>query len=85
MMNRIELPLSFWGYALETASLILNNVPSKSINGIPYEVWSGKKSNLKYLRAWGCAAYVKQVDPTKLEPRSLKGIFVGYEGNRDTE
>ena len=31
MMSLIGLPLSFWGYALETAAFTLNRVPSKSI------------------------------------------------------
>ena len=78
MMSRTNLPKSFWGYALESASHIINNVPSKAIDAIPYEVWSGRRSNLKYMRAWGCTAYVKQLDATKLEPRSQKCIFVGY-------
>ena len=30
MMSLSTLPLSFWGYALETAAYILNMVPSKS-------------------------------------------------------
>ncbi len=30
------------------------------------------------MRAWGCLAYVKLMDQTKLEPRSLRCIFIGY-------
>ena len=78
MMSRTTLPKSFWGFALETASLIINNVPSKSVSKIPYELWTGRRSNLNYLRAWGCAAWVKLHDPTKLEPRSQRCIFIGY-------
>jgi transposase InsO family protein len=29
MMSQADLPLSFWGYALETAAFTLNRVPSK--------------------------------------------------------
>jgi hypothetical protein len=78
MMSRTELPKSFWGYALESASYIINNVPSKSVDRIPYEIWSGNRSNLSYMRAWGCPAYVKRFEPTKLEPRSIQCIFIGY-------
>jgi len=31
MMSQFDLPLSFWRYALETTTLTLNRVPSKSI------------------------------------------------------
>ena len=31
MMSLTDLPLSFWGYALETAAFTLNRAPSKSI------------------------------------------------------
>ena len=31
MMSLADLPLSFWGYALETAAFTLNRAPSKSI------------------------------------------------------
>jgi transposase InsO family protein len=31
MMSQTDLPLSFWGYALETVALTLNRVPSKSV------------------------------------------------------
>ena len=39
MMSLIGLPLSFWGYALETAAFTLNRAPSKSVETTPYELW----------------------------------------------
>nr|GFA12555.1 hypothetical protein [Tanacetum cinerariifolium] len=47
----------------------------------PYEVWHGKVPKLSYLKVWGCEALVKRdtlTKPDKLEPRSIKCIFVGY-------
>jgi hypothetical protein len=38
MMSQVDLPLSFWGYALETAAFTLNRVPSKSVEKTPYEI-----------------------------------------------
>ncbi|TYK05842.1 gag/pol protein [Cucumis melo var. makuwa] len=43
MMIFAQLSDSFWGYALETAIYILNNVPSKSVSETPYELWKGRK------------------------------------------
>ena len=43
MMSLTDLPLSFSGYALETAAFTLNRAPSKSVETTPYELWFGKK------------------------------------------
>jgi hypothetical protein len=78
MMSLTDLPVSFWGYALETAAFILNRAPSKSVETTPYEIWHGKKPKLSFLKVWGCEAYVKKLQPDKLEPKSEKVVFVGY-------
>ncbi|KAA0061337.1 gag/pol protein [Cucumis melo var. makuwa] len=46
MMSFARLPDSFWGYALETSIYILNNVPSKSVSKIPYELCKGRKAQI---------------------------------------
>ena len=78
MMSLVDLPISFWGYALLTAAHILNRTPSKALEKTPYEIWVGKVPKLSFLRVWGCQAYVKRLQPEKLEPRSDKVFFVGY-------
>ena len=78
MMSLTDLPLSFWGYALETAAFTLNWAPSKSVETTPYELWFGKKPKLSFLKVWGCDAYVKKLQPEKLEPKSEKCVFIGY-------
>jgi len=78
MMSLTNLPISFWGHALETAAHTLNRAPSKLVETTPYELWNGKKPGLSHLRIWGCEVYVKHLQPTKLEPRSDKCYFVGY-------
>ena len=35
MMSLTDLPLSFWGYALEIAAFTLNRAPSKSVEMTP--------------------------------------------------
>jgi len=78
MMSQSDLPLSFWGYALETAAFTLNRVPSKSVDKTPYEIWTGKTPSLSFLKIWGCEAYVKRLQSDKLASKSDKCIFVGY-------
>src|SRR6266496_6261556 len=78
MMSLTDLPLSFWGYALETAAFTLNRAPSKSIETTPYELWFGEKPKLSFLKVWDCDAYVKKFQHDKLEPKSEKCVFIGY-------
>jgi hypothetical protein len=78
IMSLSDLSISFWGYVLETVAFILNRVSSKSVETTPYELWHGKKPKLPFLRVWGCEAYVKKLQPEKLESKAEKCIFVGY-------
>ena len=78
MMYLTDLPLLFWGYALDTTAFTLNRAPSKSIETTPYELWFGKKPKLSFLKFWGCDAYVKKFQPDKLEPKSEKYVFIEY-------
>ena len=50
MMSQTDLPISFWGYALETAAFILNRGPSKAVEKTPYEIWNRKTPSLSFLK-----------------------------------
>ena len=78
MISQTDLPLSFWGYALETAAFTLNRVPTKSVEKTPYEIWTGKRPRLSFLIVWGSEPYVKRLMSDKLTPKSDKCFFVGY-------
>jgi hypothetical protein len=78
MMSQTDLPLSFWGYALEIFMLTLNNVPTKSIEKTPYEMWTGKRPRLTFLKVWGCEAYVKRLMSDKLTTKIKQMHFMGY-------
>ena len=78
MLSLSNLPLTFWGYALEIAAFTLNRAPSKSVETTPYELWFGKKPKLSFLKVWGCDTYVKRLQPAKIEPKSEKYVFIGY-------
>ena len=78
MMSLTDLPLSFWGYALETAAFTLNRAPSKSVEMTPYELWFRNKPKLSFPKIWSYDAYVKKFQPDKLEPKSEKCVFIGY-------
>ena len=61
MMSLTDLPLSFWGYALETAAFTLNRVPSKSVETTSYELWFGKKPKLSFLKILGLRCLCEKV------------------------
>ena len=50
MMSLTDLPLSFWGYALETAGFTLNRAPSKSVETTTYELWFGRNQSCRFLK-----------------------------------
>ena len=78
MMSFSQLPISLWGYALETVMRVLNVLPRKFITFTPYEIWRGKKLDLSYFRVWGCPAHVKKHETYKVESRTELCRFVGY-------
>jgi len=85
MILNAKLSFNLWGEALLTACHVHNRIPSKVFKVSPYELWKGRKPNLEYLRVWGCLAFYRVLDPkrTKLGPRALKSIFVGYTENSE--
>ncbi|KAK8572986.1 hypothetical protein V6N12_029026 [Hibiscus sabdariffa] len=85
MMSHSDLPISFWGHALETTAFTLNRVPSKSVQKTPHEMWTGKRPNMSFMKIWGCKAYVKHHMSTKLEPKSHKYFLSSKEDCRNIE
>ncbi|KAJ9538976.1 hypothetical protein OSB04_031709 [Centaurea solstitialis] len=50
MMSRATLPMSSWGYALETTIYILNLVPTKKVAKTPSEMWTGARPSLAHIK-----------------------------------
>jgi hypothetical protein len=66
--------------ALKTDVHIINHVPSKSVHKTPYELWTGRKSNINYLCIWGCPVEAKIFNPQlgKLDSKIIRCYFIGY-------
>ncbi|KAG8497424.1 hypothetical protein CXB51_008733 [Gossypium anomalum] len=78
MLSNANLPKSFWAETASTACFLINRSPSVAIEKkTPQEVWSGNPANYSDLKIFGCPAYA-HVDNGKLEPRSIKCVFLGY-------
>jgi hypothetical protein len=86
MIVSAKLPFNLWGEALLIACHVHNRVLCKKIQLSPYELWNGRKPNLSYLKVWGCIAYFRVPNPkrTKLGPRAIQSVFVGYAMNSKT-
>ena len=82
MLKAKGLPGEFWGEAVTTAIYLLNRSSSKNVGGkIPYELWTGSVPGVQHLRTFGYIAHMKVTTPNlkKLDDRSRRTIFVGYE------
>ncbi|KAK8926036.1 hypothetical protein KSP39_PZI018103 [Platanthera zijinensis] len=73
------LPKQFWAEAVNTAVFLINRGPSVPLDeGLPEEVWSGKKVNISLLKVFGCTSYV-HTDAgarTKLDAKAIKCTFI---------
>ena len=77
-MSQVDLPTSFWGYALEIATFLLNRTPTKAIEKTSYEIWTGHRPNMSFLSIWGCESHVKKLTLDKRASKTDKCLFVGY-------
>ncbi len=77
-----KLPIRLWGEAIMTVTYLKNRSPTNALDHItPYEAWHGKKPDLSNLHIFGCAAYHHiEGARRKLDDKSLKCQFLGYEG-----
>ncbi|KAG8497105.1 hypothetical protein CXB51_008304 [Gossypium anomalum] len=77
-VSNANLPKSFWAEVASTACFLINRSLSVAIEEkTPQEVWSGNPANYSDLKIFGCPVYA-HVDNGKLEPRSIKCVFLGY-------
>ena len=80
MISCLTVPDSLWGDALKTAMYILNKVPSTAVPTTPFELWTGRKPNLRHLYIWGCPAEARVFNPDekKLDLKTISEYFIGY-------
>lgn len=79
-----ELPLACWSELINTAAYILNRTGPTTVEGkSPFELWFGKKPEIKHLRVIGteCFAHIPKQRRTKLSKKTKKCILIGYDGD----
>ena len=81
MLTHSQLPQFLWAEAMMTAIHTLNRSPTSAVPGMtPYQAYYGSKPDVSHFRVFGCDAYVHipKTDRGKLDPKSQKLLFVGY-------
>ena len=80
MLAETGLLKELWAEAAATQIHTRNCLPSAQHEGMPEERWSGKRHDIAYLRS-RCVAFAKvpkELVKSKLKPKSVKCIMVGY-------
>ncbi|KAK1642256.1 hypothetical protein QYE76_060061 [Lolium multiflorum] len=84
MLSEFKSPHNFWGEAISTVVHYSNRIFLRPLhNKTPYELLTGNKPNVMYIRVFGCKCLVKNNKEKlgKFETRTIEGIFVGYAEN----
>jgi hypothetical protein len=82
MLLESKIDKKYWPYALRCATYLRNRSPTSANGGVktPFEIFTGKKPNLKFIRVFGTICYMKKYNhkKEKLEDQSIKCYLVGY-------
>ena len=82
MLLQANLSNMYWAEAVSTATYLRNRMVTSALKSkmTPYEMWFGKKPDLRHLRVFGCAVYAHIPDGSrrKLEKKAEKFRFIGY-------
>ena len=84
MLKAKHLPKEFWAEAVSCAVYLSNRSPTKNVRDqTPQKAWSGRKRSVRHLRIFGSIAYahVPHQGRAKLDDRSVKYVFVGYDAS----
>jgi histone deacetylase 1/2 len=81
LLAHASLPMQFWQYAFQSATFLINRMPSKVLNNdSPYYTLFHKIPKYKSFRVFGCLCYpfIRPYNSHKLQYISLQCVFLGY-------
>ena len=79
MLLEANLPKEFWSYAVRTSAYVRNRCFNPRTNKTPFELMTSKKPNVQNMHVFGSECYALVDNPKKLDTRSEKAIFIGYD------
>ena len=81
MLYNKDVARNLWEEAVNTACHTVNKVYFRpGTKKTPYELWKGRKPNVKYFRIFGSTCFIlkDRENVGKFDSRSNEGIFLGY-------
>ena len=80
MLSEYKTPIHFWADAINTACHVINRVYlHKFLKKTSYELITGKKPNVSYLRVFGAPCYILDMNhSSKFAPKAHEGLLLGY-------
>ena len=81
MLRNKDVARNLWGEAVNIACHTVNRVYFRpDTQKTPYELWKGRKPNMKYFRIFGTTCFIlkDRENVGKFDSRSDEGIFLGY-------
>ena len=79
MMLEAQLAKELWAYAVMASAYIRNRCYNPRTGKTPYEAMTGRKPDLSKMHIIGTTCYAYVQNTKKLDARSEKGVFVGYD------
>ncbi|XP_012442163.1 uncharacterized protein LOC105767196 [Gossypium raimondii] len=85
LLFQSKLSSIFWAEGVNTSVYLLNRLPTHAVKDkTPFEAWYDFKPTVSHLKVFGCMCFVlvPAERRTKLEKRSVPGIFIGYSSSK---
>ena len=79
MLLEAQLAKELWAYAVIASAYIRNRCYNPRTGKAPYEAMTGRKPHLSKMHIFGTTCYAYVQNTKKLDARSEKGVFVGYD------
>ncbi|RDX82228.1 hypothetical protein CR513_37009, partial [Mucuna pruriens] len=84
MLKAKSMPKEFWVEVVSCAVYLSNHSNTRNVKGqTRQEAWSEVKPKVNHLRVFGSIAYAHVLNQgrSKLDDRSVKHVFIGYDAN----
>ena len=80
MLYSAAMPIYFWADAIVYSAYVYNRLYHDAIGKVPFNAWTGRRANVKHLRAFGARVLVKRSGhrPTKGDPHYYDGRFLRF-------
>uniref|UniRef100_A0A2N9HXJ7 Integrase catalytic domain-containing protein n=1 Tax=Fagus sylvatica TaxID=28930 RepID=A0A2N9HXJ7_FAGSY len=84
LLSESYLPISYWSYAVSTATHLINRLPTPNLHHhTPYETLFHTPLDLTHLKFFGCQCFplLTPYRAHKLHPKTIPCVFLGYPTN----